>query len=94
MLTTGMHRRRISNSISNGFEHDLSIGLVLWRRMLCPSGLFHGPEHDLTWPCTLQVPAVDSGLVAGEERRFPPECLRPVLGVSAPPKRTTAYDPF
>ena len=51
------------------------------------------------WQVTILVPAVDKsasirGLKYGELRNFPPECLKPILDVSAPPKRTTDYDPF
>ena len=45
------------------------------------------PSH--SWECTLR-----SGSQRGEKMRCPPECLRPIQGASAPPKRTTAYDPF
>ena len=31
---------------------------------------------------------------AGEELALPPECIRPIQEVSAPPKRTTDYDVF
>jgi hypothetical protein len=74
------------------YPDDVSLnGSIAKINSECTYGLFK--QHS-GWTCTLQVPAAGSSLKTGDCVTLPPECLKPVLELTEPPKRSSAYDPY